>query len=100
MFEGTGLVLNTESVPSNIGYKFFMQNFKLIYLYAKFLLWSQKLWYCKPTFRIPLALHGQQNGIFYFISRDNDQPIKLKPLFWEATAWDVIIYHMHSVTNF
>ena len=40
MFEETESVLNTKSVRSNISY---LQN--LQFTDAKFLLWSQKLWY-------------------------------------------------------
>jgi hypothetical protein len=41
-------LFNTDSVSPNISYKI-LQN--LEFTYAKFLLWSQKLWQCKPALK-------------------------------------------------
>jgi hypothetical protein len=47
MFEETDLVFDTKWVSSNISYKSFKT---YLFTDAKFLLWSQKLWLCKPGF--------------------------------------------------
>jgi hypothetical protein len=85
MFAGTDSMLNTESISSqnvNLNFKFN----HLEFTHAKFLLWSQKLWECKPAFRDVATgvcvWGGGENSPHPQLWNSSKNQVKFKLKFW------------------